>query len=76
MLGSRRLRDGQIVDNITGDAAGVGDQELHNLEADRVTQGFKHRNKPILVDAGNVECTTRLGKYFICSHNCFIVILR
>ena len=76
MLRSCGLRNRQILDNITGDAAWVGDQEFHNLEPDRVTQSLKHCHEPILVDAGDIERTTRLGNNLISSHSIFIVILR
>jgi hypothetical protein len=55
MLGHRRLGYGQVVYDVPGDAAGVNDQEFHNLEPDRVTECLEHGDKVFLFLSGDIK---------------------
>lgn len=49
MLGSGCLRDGQVFNNVTGDAIRMSDQKFHDLKTDGIPQRLEHRNQSILV---------------------------
>ena len=52
MLRYGGLGNGQVLDNVSRDAAGVGDQEFHYLKARRIPQGFEHGHQPLLLVHG------------------------
>ena len=61
MLGNGGLGNGQIFDNIAGDAPRMGYQKLNNFKTDGVADGLEHADQSLLGLAGNIERTT-LGR--------------
>lgn len=59
VLRDGRLGDGQIFDDIAGDAAGMGHQEFQNLKAQRISEGFEHLDQLVLFLSGNIQRAAR-----------------
>ena len=54
VLGHRGLSNGQMIDYIACYAAGMGNQEFHDLKSKGIANRFKHCYKAILVGAGDI----------------------
>ena len=68
MLGCRRLRNWQIIHDITRDAPGVSHQELHDFKPDWIPQGLEHCDQSFLVSAGDIQCAAGFWDGFIIGH--------
>jgi hypothetical protein len=62
VLGRRGLGNREVFHNIRGDTSRVGLKKLHDLEAYAVPEGLEHRNKTVLVRAGDIEAADRIRK--------------
>ena len=71
VLRDGRLGNGQIIDEVSGDTAGMGDQELHDFEADGVADCLEHSHQPLLLRSGDIERAARFWNYLsgFISHN-------
>jgi hypothetical protein len=54
VLGHCGLGNGQVIDYIAGYAAGMGNQEFHDLKSNGIANRLKHGNEAILVGAGDI----------------------
>ncbi len=61
-LGNGGLGNRQMVDDVPGDAPGMGHQKLYNFKANGIADGLEHIYQPFLGLTGNIQCTT-LGRY-------------
>ena len=57
MLGDGSLGNGQMVDDVAGDASGMGYQEFDNLKPNGISQGFEHFDQTFLRFAGDIQGT-------------------
>ena len=53
VLGDGGLGNGQIFDNIAGDASRMGHQEFDDLKTDGVAQGLLHTDQSLLLFSGD-----------------------
>jgi hypothetical protein len=58
MLGNGGLGNGQIFDNIAGDAPRMGYQKLNNFKTDGVAQGLQHADQTVLFVSRDIQCAT------------------
>ena len=56
MLGDGCLGNGQVVNDVCRNAAGVGNKELHHLKTDWIAERLEHGYQFLLFSSGNVEC--------------------
>jgi hypothetical protein len=54
MLGNRSLGNGQMIDNVAGNASGMGHQKFDDLKPDGVSEGFEHIDQALLGFAANI----------------------